>query len=254
MLDTKFIREHPEVVKKAAKNKGVDVDINHLLEIDSKYLELQLSAQKLREERNKFAKEQNVEKGRKLKVQLEKQEHALKVVEEELHELLLKVPNLPKGDVKVGKDESENEVIRQHGSPTRFSFTPRDHFELGERLDIIDVKRAAKVSGTRFAYVKNDAVFFENALIKLAFEVLTKEGFIPIIPPVLIKREVMRGLGYMEHGADEDMFYIPKDNLMLIGTAEQAIVAMHEDEAFAKEDLPKRYVGFSTAFRREAGS
>lgn len=253
MVDIKFIRERADLVKKAVKDKGYDVDINHLLEIDRKQRELSQSVQKLREERNRFAREKDIEKGKEIKVQLEKEEHALRAVEEDLNEWLLKVPNLPKGDVKVGKDETKNEVVRKQGKPKKFDFTAKDHLELGELLDIIDVRRAAKVSGTRFAYFKNDGVFLENALIQLAFETLTKEGFTPVIPPVLVKRNVMRGLGYMEYGADEDMFHIPKD-LVLIGTAEHAIVPMHKDEVFNKNELPKRYVGFSTAFRREAGS
>ena len=133
-------------------------------------------------------------------------------------------------------------------------FKTRDHLELGEGLDVIDVKRAAKVSGTRFGYLKHEAALLEFALIQLAMETLIKEGFIPVIPPVLIKRDVMRGLGYMEHGADEDMFAIEKDGLLLAGTAEHTVIAMHKDETFNKKDLPKRYVGFSSAFRREAGS
>jgi len=254
MFDIKFIRENPSLVQKAAKDKGYDVDINHLLEIDSKHRELSIAVQKLREERNKFSKEQNIEEGRRVKNELEIKEHALKSVEEELHEWLLKIPNLPKADVKVGKDQSENEVIRKHMLPSPFSFTPKDHLELGEGLDIIDVKRAAKVSGTRFGYLKNEGALLEFALVQLALEVLTKEGFIPIIPPVLIKTETMKGLGYMEHGADEDIFSVPKDDLVLVGTAEHSIVSMHKDEILNKKDLPKRYVGFSTAFRREAGS
>lgn len=254
MLDIKFIRENPSLVQKAAHDKGVDIDINHVLEIDAKYRELSLAVQKLREERNKFSKEQNITEGRRVKNELEIKEHALKSVEEELDKWLLKVPNLPKPDVKVGKDESENEVIKKHMLPSPFSFTPKDHLELGEVLDIIDVKRAAKVSGTRFGYLKNDGALLEFALIQLAFDILTKEGFIPIVPPVLIKTETMKGLGYMEHGADEDVFSIPKDDLVLVGTAEHSIVSMHKDEIFQKKELPKRYVGFSSAFRREAGS
>jgi seryl-tRNA synthetase len=191
---------------------------------------------------------------RRLKDQLEKQEHALKAVGEELHEWLLKIPNPAKQDVKVGKDESKNEVIRKHMLPSPFSFTPKDHLELGEGLDIIDVKRAAKVSGTRFAYLKNEGALLEFALIQLAFDLLTKEGFIPIVSPVLIKTEAMRGLGYMEHGADEDIFSVPKDDLVLVGTAEHSIVSMHKDEILQSRILPLRYVGFSSAFRREAGT
>ena len=261
MLDIKFIRENPDIVQKAAKNKGFEVDVSHILEIDTKHRELLLSVQKLREERNRLAKatsnvvdKQNIEEGKKIKDHLAKEEHALKAVEEELQKWLYKIPNPAKSDVKVGKDETENEVVKKYKEPTKFDFEPKDHLELGEALDIIDVKRAAKVSGTRFYYLKNEGALLEFALINLAFEILIKEGFTPVIPPVLIKKEVMKGLGYTEHGADEDIFYIEKDELFLVGTAEHAIVPMHKDETLNKKDLPKRYVGFSTCFRREAGS
>lgn len=254
MLDIKFIRDHPEIVQKAAGDKGINVDINHILEIDSKHRELSLSVQKLREERNRLSKEKNIEEGRKLKEKLEKEGHALNSVHGELNEWLLKIPNPPKSDVKVGKDESANEVIKKYKKPTKFAFQPKDHLDLGEQLDIIDVKRAAKVSGTRFGYLKNEAVLLEFALVQVAFEVLIKEGFIPVVPPALIKQDVMRGLGYMEHGGEEDMFALSKDDLFLIGTAEHALIPIHANEVLSKKELPKRYVGFSSAFRREAGS
>lgn len=254
MLDIKFIRENPSKVQKAAEEKRVKVNIDHLLKIDHEYRELLTQVQTLREERNSLAKERDIEGGKKLKTELEQKEHGLNALREEFDNELLKVPNLPKDDVKVGKDESENEVIRKHKEPTKFNFKPKDHVELGEALDIIDVQRAAKVSGARFAYLKNDGVLLEFALVQLALETLIKEGFTPIIPPVLIKTDVMRGLGYMEHGADEDMFSIPKDDFILVGTAEHSIVPMHKDELLQGKNLPLRYVGFSSAFRREAGS
>ncbi len=254
MLDIKFIRENASLVQKSAKDKGIDIDVNHILEIDNKYRELQVSVQALREERNIAARNKDIEKGRELKNKLEKEEQALNAIFDELRNWLYKVPNPAKSDVKVGKDESENEVIKKHKTPTVFSFTPKDHMELGELLDIIDVKRAAKVSGARFYYLKNEGVLLEFALIQLAFELLIKEGFTPVITPDLIKRETMQGLGYMENGGEEDMFQFKDDNLLLIGTAEHALVPMHRDEIFNKKDLPKRYVGFSQAFRKEAGS
>ena len=254
MLDIKFIRENPEKVQKAAKDKGIEVDIDHILEIDSKFRELALKVQNLREKRNKVAKEQNIEEGKRLKTELERDENALRAVEEELNNWLLKIPNPAKEDVKVGKDESENEAVRKNGDPTKFDFKPLDHLDIGVSLDIIDVDRASKVSGSRFAYLKNEAVLLEFGLVQFGLQTLTKEGFVPVVPPVLIKTEVMRGLGYMENGGDEDMFHIPKDGFTLVGTAEHSIVPMHIEETFNAKDLPRRYVGFSTAFRREAGS
>ncbi|MEK7559159.1 MAG: serine--tRNA ligase [Patescibacteria group bacterium] len=266
MIDIKLIRENPEVVQKGARNKGFDIDIKHILEIDDQCRKLSLSVQKLREERNAAARDKDIEKGKKVKEELDVKEKELKSKEEDLQKLLLGIPNLPAKDVKAGKDESENEVIRTNGDPTKFAFSPKDHLELGEALDIIDVKRAAKVSGTRFAYLKNEAVLLEFALAQLAFEVLTKEGFIPVVPPALIKQEITEGLGYWHAGGNEDYYLVQdfdvekgveslKQNpLYLIGTSEHAIVPMHKDEVFNKKDLPKRYVGFSSAFRREAGS
>ena len=197
---------------------------------------------------------EQIEKGKELKAKLEKEENSLSAVWDELKTWLLKIPNPPKSDVKVGKDESENEIIKKVGTPKKFSFTPKDHLELGESLDIIDVKRAAKVSGSRFGYLKNEGALLEFALKQFAFEVLIKEGFIPVIPPVLIKKEIMDGLGYTQMGEEENIFSLDKDNLYLVGTSEQSIVPMFKDEFFKKEELPKRFVGFSTCFRREAGS
>ncbi len=254
MIDIKYLRENSEKVKKAAKDKGIEIDIDHVLAIDSKCRELSIKVQNLREERNKAAKAQDIEEGKRIKTELEIDEHVLKAVEDELNQWLLKIPNPAKDDVKIGKDESENEVVRKSGEPTKFDFTPLDHLEIGQALDIIDVERASKVSGSRFAYLKNEGVLLEFALVQFALETLIKEGFVPIVPPVLIKTQVMKGLGYMENGGDEDMFHIPADGFTLVGTAEHSIVPMHMDETFAVKDLPRRYVGFSTAFRREAGS
>ena len=254
MIDIKFLRENPDTVQQAVKNKGIEVDVSYVLEIDQRRRELVNAVQILREERNTAAKEKNIEKGREIKKKLEKEDHAFSAVEEELQNWLYKIPNLPREDVKIGKDESENEVIKKYKNPTQFSFKPKDHLELGEILDIIDVKTAAKVSGARFDYLKNDGVLLEYALLQLALSVLLKEGFIPIIPPVLIKTEIMKGLGYMENGGDEDMFHISKDGLTLIGTAEHALVPLHKDEVVQKKELPKRYVSYSPAFRRESGS
>ncbi len=254
MLDIKFIRQNPEIVQKKSKEKGIDVNVEHILEIDNKVRGIDLMVQKLREDRNRYAKEKNIEKGKEIKENLEIKEKALNALEEELRGLLLKIPNPAKDDVKIGKNDSENEVLRKVGTPKKFTFKVKDHLTLGEALDIIDVERASKISGARFYFLKKEAALLEFALRELAFELLVKEGFIPVIPPVLVKTEIMKGLGYMENGGDEDMYIFEKDDLVLVGTSEQSIVAMHKDEVLSKKDLPKRYVGFSTCFRREAGS
>ncbi|KKQ74799.1 MAG: Serine-tRNA ligase [Candidatus Woesebacteria bacterium GW2011_GWB1_38_5b] len=254
MFDIKYIRENPERVEKAAKDKGVTLDLDEILEIDKKTQILRLAQQKLLEERNKAAKHKDKEKGKKIKEEIEELEKELLPLEKKLKELLLSIPNIAKSDVKSGKDETENEVIKKVGDIPKFDFEALDHMDLGESLDIIDVDRASRVSGTRFAYLKNEAVLLEFALVSYALQILTKEGFIPVVPPTLVNTEVMRGLGYMEAGGSEDMFHIPSDKLTLVGTAEHSIVPMHMGEVLNVKDLPKRYVGFSSAFRREAGS
>ncbi len=264
MLDINVILESPQKIKDAASHKGISVDIDAILEKVETHKTLLLEVQKLREERNKFAKEVSqaangerqkiIQEGKVLKQKLDEKEELLKTSHEELHPLLISIPNPAKSDVKIGKDDKENEVIRTYKEPTKFSFTPKDHLELGEKLGIIDIERASKVSGARFAYLKGDAVLLELALVQFAMETLTKEGFTPVMTPDLIKKETMQGLGYMENGGDEDMFMIPSDDLVLVGTAEHALVPMHREEILDKKDLPKRYVGFGSAFRREAGS
>lgn len=258
MIDIKFIRENPSLVQKGAASKSVNVNVDHILEIDRKARELSSEVQALREQRNKFSKEKNIEEGRRIKSELDKKESALKSLEEELNNFLLQIPNLAKTDVRVGKEESENEIIKTVGSPTKFDFTPKDHLDLGESLDIIDVKAAAKVSGTRFAYLKNEAALLEFALVQFAMESLTKEGFVPIIPPALIKKDITAGLGYWQGKGNEDYFWVnsgeEEAGYYLVGTAEHSIVPMYKDEVLSLKSLPKRMVAFSSAFRREAGT
>jgi seryl-tRNA synthetase len=261
MIDINLIKDNPKLIQKAAKDKNIDIDMDHILEIDKKYKELSIVVQKIREERNVLTSSvkgkptpEQIKKGREFKEKLEKEENALKIINDELKTEILKIPNPAKSDVKIGKNDKENEVIRKVGEITKFNFKPKDHLNIGEKLDIIDVQRASKISGARFYFLKNEGALLEFALRQLAFDILLKEGFIPIIPPVLIKKEVMKGLGYMEKGGDEDMYIFEKDDLVLVGTSEQSIVSMHKDEVLDEKELPKRYVGFSTCFRREAGS
>ncbi|PIY93821.1 MAG: serine--tRNA ligase [Candidatus Levybacteria bacterium CG_4_10_14_0_8_um_filter_35_23] len=254
MLDIKFIRENTKFVVDGAKNKGVEIDGEKLLKMDEQARELNFQVQNLREEKNTAAKNKDIEKGKKVKQELEEKEKKFNKLNQELNDLLLQIPNPAKKDVKSGKNDTENDVLRKVGIPKKFNFVPKDHLALGEALDVIDVERASKISGSRFYFLKNEAVLLEFALKQFAFETLLKEGFIPVLPPVLIKTEVMKGLGYMENGGDEDMYIFEKDDLVLVGTSEQSIVAMHRDEVLSIKDMPKRYVGFSTCFRREAGS
>ncbi len=264
MLDIKFIRENPEKVKQGAAKKQVKIDIDQLLVQDKKKREILGELEGLRAEQNKISdkvnKEKNESNRKKLIDQAQKirektkiLEANLKKVSEKLNQLMRKIPNLPLDGVPAGKDDSDNKVLKKNGNPTKFDFEPKDHLVLGEALDIIDTKRAAKISGSRFGILKNEAALMEFALVQYGLEILRKEGFALVIPPIMLKPEMMDGMGYVERGVDE-IYYIEKDNLFLAGTSEQMIGPMHSNEVFERKDLPKRYVGFSSCFRREAGS
>lgn len=255
MVDIRYIRENVDKVKKAVEAKQIDPSlVDKALELDAAWRKTLQEVENLRSERNKAAEGKDIEKGKKVKEELKIIEPKLKELEEKYKAAILQIPNPAAEDVKVGKSDAENEVLRTEGKPTKFDFSPKDHLELGEKLGIIDVERAVKVSGSRFGYLKGDAVFLELALVNFALEVLSKEGFTPIIPPVLIKEENMRAMGYMEHGGDEQMYVFDKDGLVLIGTSEQSIGPMHSGEILDLKDKPIRYAGFSTCFRREAGT
>ncbi len=262
MIDVKLIRESPKETAKKIKDRGINVDFDEIIKLDIEIKELSLSVQNLREERNKIAKEKDIEKGKKIKEELGPKEKKLSALEEKIKELLLQLPNIALKEVPVG-DETKNEIIKTVGSPKKFDFTPADHLEIGEKLGIVDTERASKVSGTRFAYLKNEGVLLEFALIQFVLEKLTKEGFIPIVPPALIRKEITDKLGYWngeKNGVtnNEEYYWLnePKDKqeMYLVGTAEHSVVPMHKDEVFAGNDLPRRYIAFSPAFRREAGS
>lgn len=253
MLDIKFIRNNPEIVKEGCRKKGVNVDIDRLLKLDEEKRASLQKVENLRAEQNKLGKEE-IEKAQKIKTQIKKLEPELERIEKEFQELMTQVSNLPQDDVPEGKDEKNNVVLREVGKKPKFNFSIKDYLEIGEKLDLIDVKRAAKISGSRFGILKREAALLEFALLNLALENLIKEKFIPIVPPIMLKEEMARGTGYFEAGDKEEAYFIPQDNLYLAGTSEQSLIAMHADEIFEENALPKRYVGFSACFRREAGS
>ncbi|KKU86708.1 MAG: serine--tRNA ligase [Candidatus Wildermuthbacteria bacterium RIFCSPHIGHO2_01_FULL_47_27] len=265
MLDIKFIRENPEKVKNGLEKRRIDFDIAAFLAADKKRREMLSALEDLRSQKNK-ANEliQTSSAGEKEKIVLEMREldknadriaAEFKEINGSFQQLLRGLPNLPLDDVPAGKDEKDNVVLREEGSKPRFDFEPKDYLEIAEKLDIIDTKRAAKVSGSRFGYLKGEAALLEFALAQLAFEALAKEGFTPVIPPVLIREEMMRAMGYIDTEEDlAERYCFDKDKLFLVGTSEQSMGPMHADEVFDEKDLPRRYAAFSTCFRREAGS
>jgi len=264
MFDIKLLRENPELVKEGLAKKGVEVDVDRVLELDKERRVLLKEIEELRhlqkEANRKIAKAQGEEKERLVAEmrgvagKIKELSPKLDELEEELNKLLHLVPNLPLEEVPVGRDESENVVVKVvEGELPPLDFPPRDYMQIARKLDIIDTERAAKVSGTRFGYLKREAVLLEFALVQFALETLMAEGFIPVVPPVMIRREAMAGMGYLAWGEDE-IYYLPKDELYLVGTSEQSIGPMHMGEILSSQQLPLRYVGFSTCFRREAGS
>jgi seryl-tRNA synthetase len=265
MLDIKFIRENPGIVKKACQDKQVKVDVNELVDVDKKKREAIQALEDMRAQKNKASKEIQEAKDEKEKNKIilkmreldgnsDRLTKSLKELEEKFRDLMLQIPNPPLAFVPTGKDERDNVTLKEVGQKPKFDFQPRGYLEIGESADLIDVKRAAKVSGTRFGYLKGEAALLEFALVNFALETLTKEGFVPVVPPVMLKSEMARGMGYLEQTDKEEAYYFPQDDLYLVGTAEQSLGAMHADEILEGKELPKRYAAFSTCFRRESGS
>ncbi len=285
MLDIKFLRENPEKVKRGIESKRAPAKlVDDFLAVDKDWREAVKNIDDLRAKQKKagaaFAKGEprfegrearNIELAKELKEKIKNLEDGLAELEVKRNAILLKIPNLPHPDVPVGKDESENKVIRSWGKPAEFDFKPKDHLELGERLGIIDMERAAKVAGARFSYLKGGAALLEVALIKFTFDTLTNEKvlkkiansvakgysfkpFIPVFPPVMIRPDVFTKMARLSEADKDERYHLEKDDLYLIGSAEHTLGSMHADEVFGESDMPIRYIGFSTSFRREAGS
>ncbi|MBI2623533.1 MAG: serine--tRNA ligase [Candidatus Liptonbacteria bacterium] len=278
MLDIKLLREESERVKKAIAAKNADPKlVDEFGKLDAEWRALTAELDGLRAEQKKISKERNKEQGTRNKEEIKKLEGELRALEEKRDAVWQKIPNLPSEDTPVGKDETTNKVIRVVGEPRDFSAKggsasggkPKNHFELGEALGLIDIETAAKVSGARFAYLKGGAVELGLALVHYAFAILTNpnvvrssaEGtvpgyngkpFVPVAPPLMMRAEVMQKMARLE--PKEERYHIPSDDLYLIGSAEHTLGPLHMDETIPEKDLPLRYVAFTPSFRREAGS
>ncbi len=250
MIDIKYLRENLEEVKKTIEKRGAEIDWDKLLKLDSDRRKLLSRIETLRAESNNIAKEKvKSEKAIEIKKMLKDLEPELAEVEENFKVLAVTVPNIPQDDVPVGKDDQDNQIIKKEGEIKLK--VGKDHVELGKALDIIDIDRASKVSGPRFYYLKNQAVELEFALVKYALDIVKKEGFQPIIPPILIKEDIAWGSGHFE-AINDDAYHMREDEMVAVGTSEQSILPMFANETLTK--LPQRFVGFSTCLRREAGS
>ena len=262
MLDIKCIRENQKAVEKNCKNRNIKCDIVRLLELDDKRRKLMQEIEELNGEKNKLNdeiknaedKKTVIEKGKGVKEKLEKLKPELEKAEKEYKILLMQVPNMTHPDSPIGKDDSENKEVERYGKPAKFDFEPKGHEELMLDLDLIDFERGAKVAGAKFYFLKNEAVFLEQALINFAFEKLVKKGFIPIATPDLARDKVLLGIGYNPRGMETQIYSVENSDLNLTGTAEIPMGGYHMDEIIPEEKLPLKYAAISHCYRTEAGS
>ncbi|MEI7497749.1 MAG: serine--tRNA ligase [Candidatus Falkowbacteria bacterium] len=258
MLDIKYIRENVKKIKKNAKNRLADVDIDALIVLDTDKKQIESNLEQLRAERNKASKTKPtpevVEQMKTIGLKISELEQSLDQILPKFREMLMKVPNLTHPKVKVSADEDDNPVLGQFLEPTKFDFTPLDHVELALRLDLIDFDRASKVTGAKFYYLKNELALLEQALIQYAFATVIKYGFTPFITPDLAKQEVLEGLGYSPRGESTQIYSVADTDLCLIGTSEITMGGLHMDEVLDEANLPIKYAALSHCYRTEAGS
>jgi seryl-tRNA synthetase len=277
MLDIRFIREHAEEVQENARRKGYDVSIKELLERDEAKRQLQQQADELRAQRNEIAARMKdgrpaddmIAEGKAVKEQLAAVETNLKEADDQFTTLLKAVPNMALPDVPVGASEDENIVVKTVGTPAELGFAPRSHYDIAVERGWIDKERAAKVTGARFAYIKGDLVRLQLAIINFVLDTLTNgetlktiadgaglsvstKPFVPVLPPLMIRTDMYDAMDRLE--PRDDRYKLEEDDLWLQGSAEHVLGSMHAGEIFEEKDLPLRYVGYATSFRREAGT
>jgi seryl-tRNA synthetase len=263
MLDIKAIRDDPEPFRKGLARRNLAEAVDALLAADERRRALIGSVEALRTAQNQASKAiggaQGGEKQRlidevsKVSTELKAKEPELEAAEAALTELLAKTPNIPHESSPDGFTDEDALEVRRHGEPTTFDFEPRDHVALGELLGVLDIERAVRTSGSRFVYLMGDIVLVQFALVRNALDVLTARGFTPVIPPVLVREEAMYGTGFLPTEA-VNIYKTEQDDLYLVGTSEVPLAALHMDEILDEGTLPLRYAGYSTCFRREAGS
>ena len=264
MLDVKMVRANPDQVREALRRRGeATAPLDEFIAVEEERRRLTTEVESMRSERKRASEAIGARKKagqdasaemaatRELGERIKAREAELAVSEARLHELLLALPNIPLADVPEG-GEDDSVVLREVGERPAFDFAVRDHVDLGVALDVIDIERAAKVSGSRFAYLKGDLVLLELALVRYGLDAVMAHGFRPVLPPVLVREEAMYGTGFFP--TDEQSIYRTTDGECLVGTSEVPLAGLHMDEFLEAEALPLRYAGFSTCFRREAGA
>jgi seryl-tRNA synthetase len=263
MLSLQFVRENPDAVRKALKDRGAEESpLDAILELDQKRRDLLIDSESVRAERNAVGKRvggakddaerrQLIDQMRELSEKVDALDPAVKEVEERMQSLLLELPNLPSAETPVGESEDDNVVLRAEGTPKQFDFEPRPHWEIGERLDIIDFERGVKLSGSRFYVLKGAGARLERALITFMLDVHTdRQGYHEVYTPFIVKEECLKGAGQLPKFRD-NLYHDIEDDVWLVPTAEVPITSLHRDEILEPNALPLHYVAYTPCFRRE---
>jgi seryl-tRNA synthetase len=265
MLDLKFIRENAQAVEENTRNRGVEADVGLVVELADRRSGLIQELNELRQRQNQMAKSigrerdeeargRLIEESRAMKERLPSKERELHEVEERLRDEQSKIPNMTHPDSPIGKDDLENVEIRRWGEIPDFSFEPRDHVEIGEALGIIDFDAGAKTTGSKFYFLRGDAVLLELGLIRYAMDIIMESGYQPTITPDLARDQMLVGTGYIPRGPETQIYSVEDSDLSLIATAEITLAGQHAEDIIEESELPLRYAGLSHCFRTEAGS
>jgi len=266
MLDIKFVRENQGLIRDMLKIRGMtNVSLEDLIDYDKERRELITMAQKLKHKRNlvslKIAElkrenkdvEKEIEEMKKISDEISTIDAKIKELEQKVLDIMMIIPNIPDKTVPQGKDENDNVEIRRWGEPPSFDFEPKDHIDLGLKLELIDVERAAKVAGARFYYLRDDLVLLNLALIRFGLEFMRKKGFTILQTPYMLRREVVAGCVALSDFEDA-IYKIEEEDLYLLATSEHAIAGLHKDETLDGKRLPLKYAGISPCYRKEAGA
>jgi seryl-tRNA synthetase len=263
VIDLAILRESPGVLREALRRRHADLDVDRLVDLDEERRSVRSEAERVRAEQKRAGKEISSLEGEarqeaiadagKLADAYKRLLAEADELDDAFHELWIHVPNLAHPSAPDGTSEEDAVEVRRWGTPPTLEFEARDHQDLGESLGIIDIERAARVSGSRFAFLKGEAALLELGLVRYAMDRLTAEGFTPVAPPVLVREEALFGTGFFPTDRDQ-VYAVERDELFLVGTSEVSLAALHLDEILDSDQLPIRYAGFSSCFRREAGT
>jgi len=265
MLDYRFIKENLDAVKANIAARNMTADADAVVTLFDERTRLVTSLQEIQTRRNDNARSMKgklpdderarlIAEGKSIKEEISRIEAELSRTEAELDEAGRRIPNMAHPEAPLGKEDKDNTEVARFGEPKQFPFTPKDHVQLGEELDIIDFEAGTKVSGVKYYYLKNEAVFLEQALIMYALNKLREKGFTPFITPDVAKEEILQGIGFNPRGNESNVYTLEGETSCLVATAEITLGGYHKDELLAREKLPLRYCGISHCFRREAGA